>query len=99
MAKLTKDKLKKILTGQLKLQDPQYFLETAGDRVVGSIVSDSFKGKADHERQAMIWDALADELGAAESVILVGMLLAYTPEEWNLGADGKPKTTKRRMVG
>ena len=98
MAKLTKEQLKKILTQGLALKDPRYFLENAGGRIVGHVVSTSFKGKSDHERQAMIWDALDGALGA-DSVVLVGMLLAYTPEEWNLGAEGKPTTTKRRKVG
>jgi acid stress-induced BolA-like protein IbaG/YrbA len=98
MAQLTKIKLKKILTEKLALKDPRYLLETTGGRIVGDIISSSFKGKPDHERLDMIWDALEESLGK-EATALVGMLLIYTPEEWNLGAEDKPKTTKRRKVG
>jgi len=41
----------------------------------------------DHLRQQMIWDALDEELGAA-SVKEVGMLLAYSPDEWELPLEG-----------
>ena len=98
MAKLTTTRIEKILAQQLALKDPQYRLEIAGNRVVGSVISSSFKGKADHKRQTMIWEALDEELGP-RSVVLVGMILAYTPEEWNLGAEDKPTTTKSRKVG
>ena len=70
----------------------------AGGRFVGDIVSGSFKGKRDHERQKLIWDALDAELGA-ESVRLVGMLLAYTPQEWEPGEDDRVVTKKAKKAG
>jgi acid stress-induced BolA-like protein IbaG/YrbA len=94
MAKLTKDKLKQILTNQLKLEEPEFRLEKAGSRLVGNVISATFKGKRDHERQRMIWDALTAELGP-EAVLRVGMLLAFTPDEWNLDA-GTEKANVRK---
>ena len=91
MAKLTKEKLAKILTDRLRLKDPTFRLEWAGERLVGNVISETFKGKRDHERQKLIWDALDAEFGA-ESVHRVGMLLAYTPDEWNLGKGGERAT-------
>ncbi|MGA2441737.1 MAG: hypothetical protein ABSH08_12330, partial [Tepidisphaeraceae bacterium] len=71
---------------KLALKSPEFHLEKEGDRIFGDIISPSFKRKTDHKRQELIWDALESELGA-ESLQLVGMLLAFTPEEWNLGDD------------
>ena len=98
MARITKDKLESILTKRLSLKDPQFILERVGTRLVGNVVSPSFKGKTDHQRLEMIWDALEAELGPHFS-LLVGMLLAYTPEEWNIDADEKGTTRKRKKVG
>jgi acid stress-induced BolA-like protein IbaG/YrbA len=85
MAKLTRAKLKTILTNRLGLVDPEFHLEKSGDRWSGNVISATFEGRRDHERQKLLWDALANELGA-ESVLLVGLLLAFTPDEWNLDA-------------
>ena len=88
MATITKGKLQGILTRRLGLVDPEFRLQKAGDRLVGNVISVTFKGKRDHERQKLIWEALEAEFGA-ESPVLVGLLLAYTPDEWNLGANPK----------
>ena len=61
---MSHDKLKEILTRRLKLKDPHFRLEGRG-RVSGSVVSATFAGKGDSDRQRMIWDALDAELGAA----------------------------------
>jgi acid stress-induced BolA-like protein IbaG/YrbA len=98
MAKLTKDKLESILSKRLSLKDPQYFLEKFGGRLVGDVVSPTFKGKRPHQRQEMIWDALEAELGP-DAVKLVGMLLAYTPGEWDPNADDEATPNKRKKVG
>jgi acid stress-induced BolA-like protein IbaG/YrbA len=82
-------KLKQILTQRLRLRSPHFHLEGRG-RVSGRVVSPTFAGKGDHERQRMIWDALDKELGAS-SVKEVGMLLAYTPDEWGLPLEGLAK--------
>ena len=97
METLTKNKLMGILTGRLSLEDPEYFLEKAGRRLVGDIVSPTFMGMDDHERQKTIWDALEAELGP-DAFRLVGMLLAYTPEEWHLGEDDTATTGKSKKV-
>jgi acid stress-induced BolA-like protein IbaG/YrbA len=81
MQKVSKSKLQGILVRDLHLDDAEFHLESSGGRLNGSIVSETFKGKRDSERQKMIWDALDRALGP-ESVRAVGMLLAYTPEEW-----------------
>ena len=60
---MSHEKLKEILTRRLKLKDPRFRLEGRG-RISGSLVSATFTGKRDHQRQQMIWDALEDELGA-----------------------------------
>jgi len=102
MAKLTKKRLTSFLTERLSLADPDYRLEKYGGRWVGHIISRSFKGKDDYQRQHMIWKALQAELGPKPNT-QVGMLLAYTPEEWNLGAEDQPeaqaRTNKKKKVG
>jgi acid stress-induced BolA-like protein IbaG/YrbA len=97
IARLTKAELERILTRKLSLKDPQFFLEQYGSLLGGDIISSTFKGKRDHQRQDMIWDALEAELGSSFKT-RVGMLLAYTPDEWNLGAE-PVKTPKRKKVG
>ncbi len=97
---MSHEKLKEILIRRLKLKDPHFRLEGKG-RISGGLVSATFTGKGDHERQQMIWDALDEELGAA-SVKEVGMLLAYAPDEWNLRLEGtvgqaKPKSHKQAV--
>jgi stress-induced morphogen len=62
--RLSKEQLERILSSRLMLKDPKFLIERAGSRLVGDIVSPTFKGKRDHERQKMIWDALDNELGA-----------------------------------
>jgi acid stress-induced BolA-like protein IbaG/YrbA len=96
--KLTKEKLEKLLTRKLGLAAPEFHLEKAGVRLVGNIISQSFKGKPDHKRQELIWNALESEFGA-ESVRLVGMLLAFTPDEWNLSDDILSAVKKNRKAG
>ncbi len=97
MGTLSKDKLETILTARLPLQDPDFRLERVGGRLVGNIISPSFRGKRDHQRQDMIWKALEAALGPKASS-LVGMLLAYTPDEWHLGEEDTP-IVKRRKAG
>ena len=82
---ITKERLERILSSRLALKEPVFLIERVGDRLVGDIISATFKGKRDHERQNLIWDALDDELGP-DAAKFVGMLLAYTPDEWQLGA-------------
>jgi len=84
MAKITKTGLRRILTDRLKLKDALFELEELSrGKISGSVVSDSFQGLKDSERQRRIWDALDEELGK-ESTRVVGTLLAYTQAEWNV---------------
>lgn len=74
------------LTRRLQLESPRFALESAGSKVSGSIISTSFRGMTDSERQQRIWDALHSEYGP-ESVHRAGTFLAFTPDEWDLDED------------
>ena len=74
------------LTRRLNLQAPRFALESAGAKVSGSVISNSFRGLSDSERQRRIWDALQAEYGP-ESVRRAGTFLAFTPDEWDLSED------------
>lgn len=74
------------LTRRLNLDTPRFQLESAGAKVSGSIISPSFRGMTDTERQRRIWDALHEEYGA-ESVRRGGTFLAFTPDEWDIDED------------
>ncbi len=75
-----------VITRRLDLEAPRFALEPAGTKVSGSIISPTFRGMADTERQRRIWNALHEEYGA-ESVHRAGSFLAFTPEEWDLSDD------------
>ena|SRR2546421_9348193 len=81
---MSKEKLRSVLTRRLKLTQPRFAIRKAGRWLNGSVVSDTFKGKTDLERQRMIWDALDAELGTEAARASVGMLLAYTGDEWDV---------------
>ena len=84
MDKITKRKLRDILATELKLEQPGFELEQLpGGRISGSVISDSFDGMKDSDRQKQIWDALEKALGE-EAIRLVGTILAYTGAEWNV---------------
>ena len=90
MPKLTKSSLEKTLTKRLALKEPRFKLEKlAGGRLSGSVISDYFSGMKYLERQRKLWAALDAEYGP-ESVQLVGTLLAYTDEEWDMDLQGDP---------
>jgi acid stress-induced BolA-like protein IbaG/YrbA len=97
MPKLTTSKLEQVLTQRLKLRDPKFNLEKIGSRISGSVIDNAFKRMGDH-RQKKIWDALEMEFGPA-SMQMVGMILAYTPEEWDLPLEGKMKHRATRKAG
>ena len=95
MAQITKHQIMKILTGHLKLEAPEFRLEKAGPKIIGNVISPSFRGMRDHVRQKQIWEALESELGD-EVVNKVGMILAFTPDEWNLGGEPAPARRLRK---
>jgi hypothetical protein len=94
MLKLNKETITKVLTRELGLRTPEFHLRRAGELIVGAIVSPTFHGHGDHQRQSEIWDALDGAFGPV-AVRRVGMLLAYTPDEWNVDIE-PPSLTKRR---
>src|SRR5437763_12635370 len=98
MRAISKARLQAILSAKLRLKEPKFVLKKLGTHVYGSIISDSFKGKPDLERQGMIRDALEDELGI-ETARKVGTLLAYTWDEWEvpLEADLMRRNVRRTM--
>jgi acid stress-induced BolA-like protein IbaG/YrbA len=99
MQRLTQASLQKLLTRELKLKDPEFHLATGRAGLLnGHIVSPTFKGKRDRQRQGMIWDAIEFAIGREAAAKQVGMLLAYTPDEWYadeiLVPTSKPKRKK-----
>jgi acid stress-induced BolA-like protein IbaG/YrbA len=83
--------IQSVLTRRAKLKAPRFVLEAAGSKVSGSIISETFRGMPDSERQSRIWEALDAEYGP-DCAHRVGTLLAFTPDEWDLGdeADASP---------
>jgi len=82
--RVTKRKVREILTTRLRLRDPEIILEEARDgRIFGDVISPSFRRKDDYERQVMLRNAFAAELGP-DYFRHLGMFLAYTPEEWHI---------------
>ena len=81
---MTQQQLQDVLTKRLGLSTPRFELEVQpGGKISGSVISNSFLGQSDSDRQKRIWDALDQEFGG-ESARLVGTLLAYTDAEWNV---------------
>lgn len=56
-------------------------------KVSGNVVSEAFLDVEHVQRQTLIWEAL-DRRYNGDSFRLVGTLLAYTPDEWNIDLDG-----------
>jgi acid stress-induced BolA-like protein IbaG/YrbA len=96
MAALTPARLKAILTVALKLREPRFVLEKSGAMVSGSVISESFRDKGDLERLNLIHGALSAALDSG-SRRQVGMLLAYTPDEWDMPLEGAPKKQKVKV--
>jgi acid stress-induced BolA-like protein IbaG/YrbA len=95
---LTRSRLERLLTERLSLAEPRFFLRQTGPNWVGNLVSPSFKAMGDFTRQEMIWNALEAELGTT-AVARVGMLLAYTPEEWDLGSEAIQPRKRAKKAG
>lgn len=89
---MSKVKLQQVLTSRLDLRQPVYRLEKRGTRYSGSIISETFQGKSAKQRQTMVWDALEAEFGA-DAPADVGILLLYTPDEWNIDL---PQSKKKK---
>ena len=80
--RVTISKVRDALASQLSLKDPRFRLEKWGNLINGSVISPTFKRKDDMKRQVMIRDAL-DRVFGSLAEKRVGMILAYTPDEWN----------------
>jgi acid stress-induced BolA-like protein IbaG/YrbA len=62
-----KERVKKILE-QLELNNPQVnILEESGAGILAQVVSDSFQGMEDWERQRLVWSKLLEDLGDDKS--------------------------------
>jgi len=85
---MRRQQLESLLTTRLKLKSPRFKIQKVDNRLCGHVISDSFKGMGDHKRQQLILDALEDELGP-DLARQVGMLLAYTNDEWNVELPAK----------
>jgi len=92
---MSKEKLKRLLTRRLGLASPRFLLEQEGDMIMGSVISETFAGSDDFARQVSIRSALRDELDR-ESQHQVGMILAYTPDEWDFDAPERVPNRKPR---
>jgi hypothetical protein len=93
--------LQEALTRQLKLTNPRFKLERFGNKLGGSVISKTFKGKGDSDRLEMIWDALEAEFGR-DAVRKIGTLLPYTDEEWDIDIephDNNADTRRRARPG
>jgi len=95
MRNLTKSKLEAILTRSLRLRDPHFVLQKLGSRISGSIIDESFAGKRDLQRLQLIWNALDREIGS-DHLRFVGMLLPYTPDEWDMPLEGRTRVRRAK---
>ena len=96
---MSKVKLQRLLARRLGLDAPKFVLEQDGDTVVGSVISKSFRGADDFERQTRIRATLREELDP-NSLKQVGMIFAFTPEEWDFQAgDRAAKGASPRRPG
>ena len=82
MATPTKNEVEQLLTSKLGLVDAVFTLRKSGSRILGHIISPTFRGLKHYDRQKRIWDALESRWGS-EAFKMMGMFLTYTPEEWN----------------
>ena len=96
MAALTQARLINLLTDSLKLREPRFVLERDGSMISGSVISRSFQNKDDLERQQAIRNAVDTAFGA-DARRLVGTILAYTPEEWDVDLEAVPRRKKVRV--
>jgi hypothetical protein len=87
MKVLTNKKLKEVLKQELHARDAEFHLQRWDNRASGRIISRVFKGMGDSDRQSAILDALERRFGP-DGYKLIGMLLAFTPDEWNMKLEG-----------
>ena len=95
MRRITAKNVQQVLSRRLKLKRPSFKLERMGRRINGRVIDSAFRRMDDLKRQNKIMDALEAEFGPS-AIQLVGMILAYTPEEWDLPLEGKIKPRTRK---
>jgi acid stress-induced BolA-like protein IbaG/YrbA len=101
MKALTKNKLERVMTSGLHLDDVRYEWVESYGRISGHVISPAFRGVEYRERQRRMWDALEAGL-EAESLDRMGILLAFTPEEWDFSTgdvEDAPPKRKRKTAG
>lgn len=77
---MTKEELEETLKG-LPLTDLSVTLSGRNPRhLVAEVVSTDFQGKAEFERQQIVWEFLAKEL-PSDQIIFVGFVFTRSPEE------------------
>ena len=63
------------------------FEEMPNGKISGEVISPQFAEMGGLERQKLIWEALDQEF-RADAPLVVSVLLAYTPEEWDMPLEG-----------
>src|SRR4051812_11285593 len=74
-------RVEEMLAEDMRLKTPEFRLKRYGPFINGHVISPTFRGKRDRQRLARMWDALKKEWGE-RALDIVGMLYAYTPQEW-----------------
>ena len=77
-----KEKLVTLISNpESKIENPEFDLEEMpGDKVGGFIISATFVGKSQIERQNLVWDYLDDNLDK-EQILHIVSLVTVTPDE------------------
>ena len=77
-----KEKIETLISDSAsKIAEPEFDLEeTSGGKVGGFIISATFVGKSQVERQNMLWDYLDDKLDK-EQILHIVSLVTVTPDE------------------
>ena len=86
---MTKSELENLLKRKLRLKHPTFHLRKLGSRIVGNVISDTFKGLPSRQRLDMVWETLYAAYGP-EIVEKVGSVLTYTQDEWNMDLPEEP---------
>ena len=95
MAILTKRALEELLTRRARLKAPRFRLRFAENKLVGAVISDSFKGMTNYERMRRMRDAVDGALDEGNAR-RVGLLLPYTDDEWDEPVAGLPSPRSTR---
>jgi acid stress-induced BolA-like protein IbaG/YrbA len=78
---LTKDELISLMQRTIDANAVVRFEDVSPVRFVGYVVSHRFEGMSEHERQALVWDAVRKEFDYADFEPLA-LVLTITPAEY-----------------